>query len=97
MNIENFIPLKQLSTHYEVEVSFFNNLSEMGLIEINTIEQTHYVQEDKIRDIEKMIRMHHELDLNIESIDVVFNLLQKINSLQSELLAAKNRLKMYEE
>jgi chaperone modulatory protein CbpM len=96
MNIENFIPLNQLSTHYQVEVSFFNNLNEMGLIEIQTIEQVEYIQEDKIQDIEKMVRMHHELDVNIEGIDVVFNLLQKIHDLQEELMNAKRQLRRYE-
>jgi hypothetical protein len=43
-----------------------------------------------------MIRMHQELDVNIEGIDVVFNLLQKIDGLQNELTALKNRLRLYE-
>ena len=40
--------------------------------------------------------MHQELDVNIEGIDVVFNLLQKIDTLQKELTALKNRLNLYE-
>lgn len=90
------IPLNILCTHYKVELTFFSNLSTMGLIEIETIEQSQYIQEDKIKEIEKMIRIHHELDVNIEGIDVVFNLLQKIEHLQKDLLSVKNRLKLYE-
>jgi hypothetical protein len=40
--------------------------------------------------------MHQELDLNMAGIDVVFNLLQKIEGLQNELIALKNRLHLYE-
>jgi hypothetical protein len=40
--------------------------------------------------------MHQELDVNIEGIDVVFNLLQKIDTLQKELVKVKNRLRFYE-
>ena len=40
--------------------------------------------------------MHQELDVTIEGIDVVFNLLQKIDALQKELTALKNRLNLYE-
>ena len=40
--------------------------------------------------------MHQELDVNIEGIDVVFNLLQKIDDLQNELISVKNRLRLYE-
>jgi hypothetical protein len=96
MNIENLIPIPALCTHYKVEMSFFNNLSEMGLLEIKTIEETQYIHPDAIYEIEKMIRMHQELEVNIEGIDVVFNLLQKIDDLQNELISVKNRLRLYE-
>jgi len=96
MNIEELIPLHTICTHYQTEISFINGLREIGLIEINTIEEVHYIHQDQIRNIEKMIRIHHELDVNIEGIDVVFNLLQRINDLQKELKQARNRLKIYE-
>ena len=97
MSTENFIPINTLCTHYKVEMSFFSNLNENGLLEITTIDDTHYVHFEKISDIEKIIRMHNELDVNIEGIDVVFNLLEKIDNLQNELISLKNRLRFYED
>jgi chaperone modulatory protein CbpM len=96
MNTENLIPLDTLCTHYKVEMSFFSNLNEMGMIEIKTIEESQYIHQENIYEIEKMIRMHQELDVNMEGIDVVFNLLQKIDALQNELVSVKNRLRLYE-
>ena len=96
MSKENFIPLHKLCELYQVEMSFFSNLSEIGLIQITTIEQSHFVHQDKINDIEKMIRIHRDLDLNLEGIDIVFNLLQKIDDLENELITIKNRLRFYE-
>lgn len=96
MNIEQLIPVHKICTYYQVEISFIHGLKEIGLIEINTIEETGYIHQHQMSDIEKMIRMHHELDVNIEGIDVAFNLLQKINTLQQELKGARSRLKMYE-
>ncbi len=96
MEAKNYIPVILLCSHYKVEVSFFNELYEVGLIEIITIEQTQYLHQNRINDIEKMIRMHHELNVNIEGIDVIFNLLQKVNDLQSKLNATQNRLLLYE-
>lgn len=96
MNIENLIPVTTLSAHYQVEMPFFGHLSEMGLIEIQIIEETPYIHPDAIYEIEKMIRMHQELEVNIEGIDVVLNLLEKIEALQNELIAVKNRLRLYE-
>lgn len=96
MSLENFIPVNTLCTHYKVELSFFDNLNAIGLIEIETIEEMQYVHQDSIYDIEKMIRMHQDLDVNIEGIDVVLNLLQKIDALKKEIHAVRNRLRLYE-
>ncbi len=96
MEAKNYIPVVLLCSQYKVEVSFFNELYDVGLIEIITIEQTQYLHQDKISDIEKIIRMHRELNVNIEGIDVIFNLLRKVNDLQSKLNATQNRLLLYE-
>jgi len=96
MNTNKFIPLKQLCTHYKVEIKFFINLSELGLIEIKTIERTRYIHEDKITAIEKILRLHHDLDVNIEGIDIIFQLLQKLETKETELNKLRNRLQFYE-
>ncbi len=96
MKMENLIPIPELCIHYTVELSFFNSLNEMGLLKIKTIKSEQFVDSNTIFEIEKMIRMHQELDLNMAGIDVVFNLLQKIEGLQNELIALKNRLHLYE-
>lgn len=96
MSKENFIPLQKLCELYKVEMSFFSSLNEIGLIQITNIEESHYIHQDKINDLEKMIRMHRDLEINIEGIDIAFNLLQKIEELENELIAIKNRLRIYE-
>jgi len=96
MKRKDFIPIVQLCEHYSVEISFFDELHEEGLISITTLEQTSYLHQDKISDLEKMIRIHQELNINTEGIDAVFNLLNKIDSLQNELNTLHNRLRLYE-
>ena len=96
MNLENLIPIPQLCSHYELEMSFFVNLSEIGLLQITTVETMSYIDLDSIQKVEKMIHLHQDLEVNIEGIDVVFNLLQKMDSLQNEVTALKNRLRLHE-
>lgn len=97
MSIEYYIPLTKLCTHYKIEMSFFNSLDEFGLVEITTIEKTQYIHQNNINNLEKMIRIHNELDVNMEGIDIVFNLLQKIEKLQNELNSVKSKLESYED
>lgn len=96
MNKENFIPIKLLCTHYQVDLSFFTNLNEYGLIEIHRMEHSEYIPAEQITEVEKMIRVYQDLHLNMEGIDVVWNLLQKIDNLQNEIMAIRRRLQLYE-
>ncbi|QKJ64126.1 chaperone modulator CbpM [Flavobacterium sp. M31R6] len=96
MKTDNWILLQTISSHYQIELSFFNHLQDLGLIEIEVMEQSPYVNENQMHNLERMIRLHHELEVNPEGIDVVFNLLQKIEHLQKDLMIAQNRLRLYE-
>lgn len=96
MRTDNLILLKTVSSHYQLELSFFTHLHDLGLIEIEVMEQSSYIRENQIHNLERMIRMHHDLEVNPEGIDVVFNLLQKIERLQKDLNTTKNRLRLYE-
>lgn len=96
MNAPHLIPTQTLCSHYNIEISFVDALNKMGLIHIEIIEQNHFVHQDQIGDLEKIIRLHNDLNVNIEGIDVVFNLLEKERELRSELNALRNRLRLYE-
>jgi len=97
MQAKDLISINTLCTSYQVEISFFDQLHEVGLIEITTIEQEAYLHQDHITDIEKIMRIHHDLQLDIEAIDVVFNLLNKVAILENELNTTRNRLRIYED
>lgn len=49
-----------------------------------------------LNDLEKIARLHYYLDINIEGIDTVINLLNRINDMQDEISLLWNRLKLYE-
>ena len=55
-------------THLEVEYSFLDSLAERGLIEMIVEEDKSYILEDQLCAIEKMIRLHNDLELNVAGI-----------------------------
>lgn len=97
MNKEKLIPIEQLCLHYEIEISLFYELHSFNIVEIISIEDSNFIHEDKINVVEKVIRMQKDLNINLEGVDTVLNLLDKINNLQTELNAVKNRLRLYED
>lgn len=92
----HYIAIPDLCTHYQLEMSFFTGLKDYGLIEIISVEKTNCIHQEHVADLEKIIRLHQDLNLNFEGIDTVFNLLNKIDKLKSELNQTKNRLRLYE-
>ena len=96
MNEKSLILTQTLCSQYNIEISFVNALNKMGLIQIEIIEQNQFIHQDQISNLEKIIRLHNELNVNLEGIDVVFNLLEKEKKLRKELNALKNRLRLYE-
>ncbi len=96
MNKKHLISAQILCSQYNIEISFVDALNKMGLIQIEIIEQNQFIHQDQISDLEKIIRLHHELNVNLEGIDIVFNLLEKERELRNELNTLKNKLRLYE-
>lgn len=93
---QHIISTETLCFHYNIEISFLDALNRMGLIHVEIIEQKEFLHKDQIGDLERIIRLHNELDINLEGIDIVFNLLEKERALRNELNTLKNRLRLYE-
>lgn len=96
MNKVNLIPANEFCASHEIEISFIDSLQEAGLIEITTIKETEYVQESQLNELERIVRLYYELDINLEGIETVIHLLQRIKDMQDEITLLKNRLRLYE-
>ena len=96
MNMKQTITIDIICQHYEIEPSFVQRLSDLGLIEFVAEGNAQCIEEDQINQIDKIMRLYHELEINPEGIDVVFNLLQKINHLEQALQSAENKLSVFE-
>ncbi len=97
MATEKYIPVLRLCDLYQMEVTFFKELNEYGLIEIVSKENNMYLHQDKLYKVERIIRIYRELNVNIEGIDVVLNLLDKVDKLQNEVYSIQSRLRLYED
>jgi len=96
MEEQDFISIQQFCTHYKIPVTFMEALEDYELIEIVRTKNVKYLNKSKIREVEKMIRLHYDLDINLEGIDAIYNLLRQVEDLQNKLLALNNRLRLYE-
>jgi len=90
--MENLIAITTICTWHEVENTFINSLSEAGLLELRVVDQTPYIPESDLRKLERMIRMHNELEINIAGIEAITHLLERVEYMQEELRVLRNRV-----
>ena len=96
MRAEDFIAIEELCISHNIERAFINSLEQNGLIRIITIEERSFVDSEELRKIEKFIEFHYDLQINLEGIETINHLLDKIEYLQHENRDLRNRLRFYE-
>ena len=96
MQNNELILAEEFCTYYKIQLSFINNLNHFGLIEITSVEEKPYIPQSQLQKLEQIIRLHHDLDINLEGIDAITHLLDRVKSLQAEIAGLKNRLSIYE-
>ncbi|MDP5093044.1 MAG: chaperone modulator CbpM [Polaribacter sp.] len=72
-------------------------MHEYELIEPIVTKNEHYLHLKQLHKVEKMIRLHYDLHINLEGLDVISNLLLQLESHQNEIILLKNRLQFYED
>lgn len=96
MDKESFIPAREICTRYQVEITFLEQLSAHDLLEVQTVEETPCVATDRLSDLERYIRLHYELDINLEGIEVVSRLVDQLTETRRQLRLLETRLQAYE-
>jgi DNA-binding transcriptional MerR regulator len=96
MGMQDFFPIGKLCEFYNLEIGFFREMGEIGLIELDLFRGEEGVYREELYRVEKVIRIHRDLHVNLEGIDVVLHMLRKQEELEEELLRLTNKLRRYE-
>lgn len=96
MSTKHLITIRDFCVYHQLEHSFIADLQEAGLIEIKIVDKTTYIPESELQKLERMIRLHTDLDINIAGIEAITHLLQRIEDIQEEMRLLRNSLKAYE-
>ena len=91
------ISTQDFCTWHQVEYTFISSLHDAGLVEITIIDQAEYIPETELQKLERMTRLHHDLEINIAGIEAITHLLERVEGIQEEMRTLKNRLRRYED
>lgn len=94
---ENYILVRQYCERTRIPDAFISALNDYGLIRCKQIETEVYILDEEIPEIERFNRLHRDLGINLEGIDALNHMLQKLHRMDRELSLLRNRLRVYEE
>jgi hypothetical protein len=96
MDAKYLVAVDEFCSSHDIEISFISSLRESGLIEITTISEGDFIEAEQLKQLEKYMHMHYELDINLEGIETINYLLQRIDSMNDEIRSLRNNLSLYE-
>jgi hypothetical protein len=97
MNTEYLINVDEYCACNDIDVSFISSLQQTGLIEITTIEEARFLDTDQLQQLERYIRFYYELNINLEGIESIKHLLQRVNAMHKEIISLHNKIRLYED
>ncbi len=96
MSTEQLIAVPDFCAGHGVTDRFIVKLHEFGLLEIEIRKNTRYIPIRELSKVEKILRLYSDLHINLEGIEVITQLLDRMGRLQNEMVHLKNRLQRYE-
>ncbi|MBK9177437.1 MAG: chaperone modulator CbpM [Flavobacteriales bacterium] len=96
MTTEQLIAVEVFASHQGVEPAFVHALHERGLIRITVVHEQQFLEPDELARIEQLARMHYDLDINLEGLEAISHLLDRMGAAQQDLRALRERLRIYE-
>jgi len=92
MKKENYISIKTFCERHGVGESFVYSMYEYEILQVEREKDEGMLHIEDLPLLEKMVRLHNELDINPEGIQAIHHLLGQVESLQEEVAALKRKL-----
>ncbi|WP_160136598.1 chaperone modulator CbpM [Chryseobacterium sp. c4a] len=86
------ISREELVRIYNIEITFFDDLVEYGLLNIQIENETHYLMYEDLPDLEKFANWHYDLEINLPGLEVIHNMLKKLEALKRRNRELMNKL-----
>ncbi|MFY1047664.1 chaperone modulator CbpM [Chryseobacterium sp. GP-SGM7] len=86
------ISREELVRIYNIEINFFDELVNSGLLKIQTDNEIRYLMYEDLPNFERFANWHYDLEINLPGLEVIHEMLQKMNDLRQRNRELMNRL-----
>lgn len=96
MKNESYILIQHFCETTSVDPEFIEQLFEFELIHHIELDDSPALLKEELPILERMVRLHYDLDINLEGLQVIAHMREKMIRMQEELLALERKLKRFE-
>ncbi len=94
MSTVTLIRAATFCSSHQIEDNYIYTLRDYGFIEVIEEKEDIFLKPEELPKLEKIVRFNRDLDINLEGVEVVLQLLERIEGLQRETQSLQNKLKM---
>jgi len=96
MPASKLISVKEFCHHHQVETELIMAFESHNLIALVKEKRSYYIPNQSLALAEKLLRLHLELGINLEGLEVLLPLLDRLEKSNQELNELRIRLDFYE-
>jgi len=86
------ISREELVKIYNIEITFFDELVDFGLLSVQTEDERRYLLYEDLPVFEKFANWHYDLEINLPGLEVIHDMLTKMNDLKQKNRELMNKL-----
>ncbi|MBB6370781.1 chaperone modulator CbpM [Chryseobacterium shigense] len=86
------ISREELVKIYNIEITFFDELVDVGLLNVETENEIHYLLYEDLPVFERFTNWHYDLEINLPGLEVINDMLRRIKDLKRENRDLMNKL-----
>lgn len=96
MDNTTLILVEDFCSHFQISNDFIEELAYAGLVQITILEEKSYFPAEQLKEVEKLTRLHEDLEINQSGIEAIAHLLQQLETLQKEMNVLRQKLSYFE-
>ncbi|MCX8532846.1 chaperone modulator CbpM [Chryseobacterium luquanense] len=91
------ISREELVKIYNIEITFFDELVDNGLLNVETEDNVRYLIYEDLQVFEKFANWHYDLEVNLPGLEVIHHMLRKMDDLHQKNRDLMNKLSVIRE
>ena len=90
-----YVIVREYCQKCHIDPEFILLLDEGGLIDLNVVNDESYLPVSQLKDVEQYTRMYYDLSINMEGIDAIHHLLERMEEMKREMDSLRKQLTLY--